>query len=256
MVLKCFGRKFVRSFRTKATKDSCDFASILETKGPNSWKQNLKKKEPRKIFFWRVLMKKLFDYAWKPIIPFFKFFLNVYCLWCSTLSSAIVVFWMLLMEPINAVACWWPCSCRKCDFRLRKLEENLNFLRFIHVFDLMLKYCSDIKEGIGIQLQFYSVRLVDRVASFKRMSILHLWVKFYVEDLLYCTFIETSASGFRNWFDLERIDFGVFFVGICLVLSTSYLHGLKFPKIDQIWLTFDEIKSSWMVVWGVFWSVF
>ena len=33
--------------------------------------------------------------------------------------------------------CFWPAKTRR----------NLNFLRCIHVFDLVLKYCSDINEG-------------------------------------------------------------------------------------------------------------
>ena len=54
--------------------------------------------------------------------------------------------------------CLWPAKTRK------------NFLRCIYVFDLVLKYCSDIYEGIGIQLLFYFVILVNIVASFIKWS--------------------------------------------------------------------------------------
>ena len=44
IVLKCFGRNFVRSFRTEAAKDCCSFVSMIEKSDPNLWKQNLKRK--------------------------------------------------------------------------------------------------------------------------------------------------------------------------------------------------------------------
>ena len=36
----------------------------------------------------------------------------------------------------------------------------------MHVLDLMLKFCSDINEGYGIQLLFYFFVFVNVVASF------------------------------------------------------------------------------------------
>ena len=58
----------------------------------------------------------------------------------------------MLMEPLNAPARWWPYACLKCVSGLRRLEKTLNFLRCIHVFDLVLKYGSDINEGNWLQL--------------------------------------------------------------------------------------------------------
>ena len=63
---------------------------------------------------------------------------------------------MMLMEPVDAFARWWPCACLKCVSALRKLEKTLNVLIskdqksmnvLIHVVDLVLKYGSDINEG-------------------------------------------------------------------------------------------------------------
>ena len=217
MVLKCFGRKFVRSFRTKAANDSCGFGSILETKGPNSWKQNLKKKKRRekdvfRLFFWRVVMKKLFDYFWKQIIAFSKFFVETF-----------TVFW-----SSTALSAW---------FRSVKTWKKLELFEKLHVFDLLLKYCSDIKEGIGIQLHFYFFRFVNIVASFTRKGIFHLWFKFQVGNLSHWTFIETSAFGFRNWFDHEGNDFGDF-----LLESASFcrLH------ICMDWNLHELIDCDWL----------
>ena len=50
-----------------------------------------------------------------------------------------------------------------------KTRENLKFLRKIDVFHLVLKFCSNINEGIGIQLPFYFVILVNIAASFIRL---------------------------------------------------------------------------------------
>ena len=53
----------------------------------------------------------------------------------------------------------------KCTSGLRRLEKTLNFLRCIHVFDLVLKCGSDINEGILLQLLFYSIVLMGIVTA-------------------------------------------------------------------------------------------
>ena len=76
----------------------------------------------------------------------------------------------MLMEPVDAPARWWPCACLNCVSGLRRLEKTLNFLRSIHVFDLVLKYGSDINEGNWLQLLFYFIVLMGIVASVIGMS--------------------------------------------------------------------------------------
>ena len=71
----------------------------------------------------------------------------------------------MLMDTVNAPACCWLCACVKCVSGRRKLEKTLNFLRCIHVFDVVLKYGSDINEGNWLQLLFCFIVLVDMVAS-------------------------------------------------------------------------------------------
>ena len=76
----------------------------------------------------------------------------------------------MLMEPVNALARWWPYACLKCVSGLGRLEKFLNFLRCILVFDLVLKYGSDINEGNWLQLLFYFIVLIDIVAPVIGMS--------------------------------------------------------------------------------------
>ena len=81
----------------------------------------------------------------------------------------------MLMEPVNAPAHRWPCACLKCVSGLRRLEKFLNFLRRIHVFDLVLKYGSDINE---FRQLFYFIVLVGIVASVIGMSYFQLRFRF------------------------------------------------------------------------------
>ena len=97
------------------------------------------------------------------ILCFPSFVLTVF--WCTTSYTVIIVLWKMLMEPVNAPARWWPCAHLKCIPGLRRLEKTLNFLRCIHVFDLVPKYGSDINEGNWLQLLFYFSVLVGIVAS-------------------------------------------------------------------------------------------
>ena len=76
----------------------------------------------------------------------------------------------MLMEPVDAPARWLPCACLKCVSALRRLRKTLKSLRCIHVFDLVLKYGSDINEGNWLQLLFYFFVLVGIVASVIGMS--------------------------------------------------------------------------------------
>ena len=76
----------------------------------------------------------------------------------------------MLMEPVNAPARWWPCACLKCVSGRRRLDKTLNFLRYIHFFDVVLKYGSDINEGNWLQLLFCFIVLIGMVASVIGMS--------------------------------------------------------------------------------------
>ena len=74
------------------------------------------------------------------------------------------------MEPVNALARWWPCACLKYVSRSRRLETILKFLRCRQVIDLVLKYVSDINERNWLQLLFYFISLMGIVGSVVGMS--------------------------------------------------------------------------------------
>ena len=81
--------------------------------------------------------------------------------------------------------CFWPARTRK----------NLNFLRCLHVFDLVLKYCSEINEGNWLQLLFYFIVLMRIVASVIGMSFLS-----YIFPVLAWSFLALQCHGnVCNW---------------------------------------------------------
>ena len=98
---------------------------------------------------------------------------------------------------------------RAWNVLLVKTRKNLNFLRCIHVFDLVIKYCSDIKERNWLQLLFYFIVVMGRVASNIGMSFFHLFSRFYIEVFSYCNVKEMFANGIQNWFDHDCVIFGV-----------------------------------------------
>ena len=107
----------------------------------------------------QVVMKKLFDYFWKSISPFSNFCVN-------SLLSLHFLFWKnCVLNGVNGF-CNRTCllvavRVREMCFMPAKSRKKLNFLRFIHVFDLVLKYCSDINEGNWLQFVFYPIIMMD-----------------------------------------------------------------------------------------------
>ena len=138
--------------------------------------------------------------------------------------------------------CFWPAQTRK----------NLKNLRCIHVFDLVLKYCSDINEGIWLQLLLYFIVMIDIAALVLGMSFL-FWVSGFKMK-----FSRVAMSRKRLKFEskTELTAIGLFleiFVGVCLVSSISYLHGLKFALNCSIFIPLWRYQT-FSIVWGVLWS--
>ena len=158
--------------------------------------------------------------------------------WYSTSYTVIAVLWKTLMEPVNALARWWPCACLKCVSGLRRLGKTLNFLRCIHVFDLVLNYGSDINEGNWLQLLFYLIVLMGVVGSDIGMSLFSYVSGFRLKFFSYCTLTETFAIGFQKWFDHEWIDFGDF----CWQMASS---------VDLLSVWIEVCKNCSIVV--LFW---
>ena len=175
--------------------------------------------------------------------------------WCTTSYTVMIVPWKMLIEPVNAPARWWPCACLKCVSGVRRLEKTLNFLRCIHVFDLVLNYGSDINEGNWLQLPFYFFVLMGIVASVTWKSFFFSCVsafrlKFYRIALWRKRLQLDSISDLTtNWLILG------FFVGKWLLSLTSYLYRLKSARTAQLLIVFDDINFFRCFVWGVFWSV-
>ena len=127
--------------------------------------------------------------------------------------------------------CFWPAKTRK----------SLNFLRCIHVIDLVLKYGSDINEGNWLQLLFYFIVLMNIVASVIGMSFFScvsgFRLKFSRIALLRKRLQFDSKSGLTT----KGLILG-FFVGKWLLSLTSYLCGVKSARNAQLLFFFDDIN--------------
>ena len=122
-------------------------------------------------------MVNVFDYFWKPDSLLSKFCVNCLLMFYFVCCNNCV------LNDVNG-ACWCTCSLvalrvPEMCFSPAKTWKNLKFLRCIHVFDLVLKYCSDINEGNWLDLLF----LLPCIDGF---SCLGSWIVFFI-----------CASGFR-----------------------------------------------------------
>ena len=183
------------------------------------------------LFFLEVVVN-VFDYFWKPNSLFSSFVLTVF--WCSTSYTVLIVLWKMLMQPVNAPARWLPCARLKCISSPRILEKTLNFLICIHVFDLVLKYGSDINEGNWLQLPFYFIVLMGIVTAV--IGIRFFSAVFHVLDW---SFLLLYFDGnVCNWIPKVNLTTNGlilgFFVGKWLLSLTSYLYGLKSAGIAQL----------------------
>ena len=112
----------------------------------------------------------------------------------------------MFIEPVNALNRWWPCTCLKCVSGLGWLERNLNFLRCIHVFDLVLKFGSDIKEGNWLQLLLHFIVSIGLVDSGIGMSFLSSVSDFRCKfsvlnfDGIVCNWISKVIWPWMDWF--------------------------------------------------------
>ena len=136
--------------------------------------------------------------------------------WCSTSNTVIVVLWKMLMKPVNALARWWPCACLNCVCDQWRLEETLNFLRCIHVFDRVLKCGSDINEGKWLQLIFYKIVLVGINACVIGMSFFSCVSCFRLKFSRIALWLKRMQLD-SKWFHHEWIDFGVFLENECFL---------------------------------------
>ena len=119
--------------------------------------------------------------------------------WDSTSCTVISVFWRMLTEPDNAYAHWLSSACLTCDSGLWGLEKNLNFLRCIYVFDLVLKYGSDIIGGNWLQHLFYFLILMGIIASIVAVSFFSNYVSGMFQFLDWSFLVLLFDGNVFNW---------------------------------------------------------
>ena len=124
--------------------------------------------------------------------------------------------------------CFWPAKTRK----------NMNVLRCIHVFGLVLKSFAEMNEGNRLQLLFYFIVLMGIVA-------LVIWLSFSYLGFgcFRLKFSSIALSRKRLQLDSESdvTTTGLFlesFVWLCLVLLTPYLHIVKLSGIVELFFLF------------------
>ena len=152
--------------------------------------------------------------------------------WCSTSYTVIIVFWIILMELVDAPARWWPCACLTCVSGLRRLDRNFYFLRCIHVFELVLKYGSDVNEGYLLQLLFYSIVLTGKVASVIGMSFFSYVSGFRLKFSPIALLRKRLQLDSKSDLSKNVLILG-FFGGKWLLSFTSYLYT-KSARIAQL----------------------
>ena len=140
--------------------------------------------------------------------------------------------------------CFWPAKTRK----------SLNFLRCIHVIELVLKYGSDINEGNWLQLLFYFIVLMGIVASvigmcffsavFQVLDWSFLVLHFYGNV---CNWIPKVIWPRMDWFWGFLLENGFFrWLHICMEWNLQ--------EMLNCFSFFDDIKFFRCLVWGIFWS--
>ena len=127
--------------------------------------------------------------------------------------------------------CFWPAKTRK----------SLNFLRCIHVIDLVLKYGSDIYEGNWLQLLFYFIVLMGVVAPVIGMSFFSCVSGFRLKFSRIALLRKRLQLDSKSDLTTNGLILG-FFVGKWRLSLTSYLCGVKSTRNAQLLFFFDDIK--------------
>ena len=131
--------------------------------------------------------------------------------------------------------CFWPAKTR----------NFLNFLRWIHGFDLVLKYVSDINEGKWLQLLFYFIVLIGINATVIGMSFFS--PVFQVLDLSFlllhfdgnvCNWIPKGDWPRMNWIWGFLLENG-FFRWLHICMDWNLLELLSCYSFSTTWNFFD-----------------
>ena len=158
-----------------------------------------------------------------------------YSVYCNTCALK------MLVEPVKAHARWWPCACLKCVFGLRRLEKTLNFLRCIHIIDLVLKYASNINEGNWLQLVFQFIVLIGMVASVIGINFFSCVSGFGSKFSRIALWRKRLQLDSKSDLATDGLILG-FFVGKWLLPLTCNPCGLKSAWIAYLLFLFDDIN--------------
>ena len=157
------------------------------------------------------------------------------------------------MKTVNAHAWWWPCACLNCVSGLRKLEKTINFLRCIHVINLVLEFGSDINEGNLIQHLFYFIVFMGIVVSvigtsFSAVFQILDWTFLVLHfDGIVCNWIPKMIWPRMDWFWRFLWENGFFrWFLVCMDWNLQELLTYCF---------FYYINFFRCLGWEVFWSV-
>ena len=74
-------------------------------------------------FFYNWRWNNTLNFSEIQLFSFHVFFPMLTVFWCSTLLSAWIVYWKLLMEPNISHPFFWPCWCKSClsgSLRIKK----------------------------------------------------------------------------------------------------------------------------------------
>ena len=184
-------------------------------------------------------MKILFDYFWNSISPFSKFALSVFQ--DSPSHTVLFVFWMILMETVNAPAGWCPWACLKSVSGLGKLEKTW-FFRNAHN---SLTWYSNIVQTLTKETG-YGFSLLPFIDEY---SCLDYWNEYFFFCVSVFTLKFSQIAFFRK---CVQVDSGTdwirnglflgFFLGRWLFSLALYLYGLK-PAWYAETCYFNDIKS-------------
>ena len=176
-----------------------------------------------------------------------------FCFWCSTLFTAVVAFWMEILDSIKAHAHWRPCAYLKCISGLHRLEK-LTFSWCIQVLDLVPKCCPDKKARNGINFSFPSLCCWMQMHGYLAWVFSMCWlgsdiIFFYIalllKRLLFCSKSELTRNGHESDILCSIV--------VCFVVAISA--WLKLAKNAHFCFASVDIKSFRWVSLGVFYCV-
>ena len=169
----------------------------------------------------------------------------------STSYAVLIVFWMLLMEPVETLACWWHCACLKSVSGRPRLEKTWTFWDAYMTWLCAQKLFRHKWRKLAAAFFFFIV-LMDIADSNILKSFFHLYFRFWMKFFR----IAVSRKRLQLESKLNLTATGIFFIvfwwimtGLVDLISAWTKVCLNCSMLILFW-------RNWFVwiVWGVFWS--